>query len=310
MLALGEALARAEAEVADLEEAAKSGDPDLEAIAEEELAGATERRDLALEAWETALLPPDPDAARGAILEIRAGTGGDEAALWVGDLFGMYKRTLEGKGFKLEVLRDSPADMGGYKEIVVRVTGPSAYGWLAGENGVHRVQRVPATESQGRIHTSAASVAVLPEAEEGGEVEIDPKDLEMDTFRASGAGGQHVNKTDSAVRLRHIPSGIVVSCQAERSQHQNRERALIMLRTYLYDLEVRARRQADAEARRAAVGGGDRSEKIRTYNFPQSRVTDHRVGITSHQLEGMLAGTEAEFFVAVNTALRRQALAE
>ena len=306
ILDLAEIHNSAREDLVELEEVLTGDDPDLRTIAREEIDGARLSASSAREALEDALLPPDPDGHRNAILEIRAGTGGDEAALWVGDLFGMYKGTLEGKRFRLTVLSSSPNEMGGYKEIVSLVKGRGAYGWLAGESGIHRVQRVPATESQGRIHTSAATVAVLPEADEEVEVEIDPKDLVVDTYRASGAGGQHVNKTDSAVRITHRPSGIVVQCQEERSQHQNRERCMMMIRSRIYQNRLDQRKAEGDEARRSAVGRGDRSEKIRTYNFPQSRITDHRVGVASHRLEGLLAGELPSFFEEVAHALRHQ----
>lgn len=238
-----------------------------------------------------ALVPKDPRDERNAYLEIRAGTGGDEAAIFAGDLFRMYSRYAEGRGWQVEVLSASEGEHGGYKEIISFVTGAGVYGRLKFESGAHRVQRVPETESQGRIHTSACTVAVLPEADEVEEVQIDAGDLRIDTYRASGAGGQHVNKTDSAVRITHQPTGIVVECQDERSQHKNRARALSLLKARLEDREAQARETEQAERRRLLVGSGDRSERIRTYNFPQGRVTDHRVNLTLYKLSEIVEGS-------------------
>jgi len=236
-----------------------------------------------------ALEPRDPNDEKNVIMEIRAGAGGDEAALFAADLFRMYQRYADRRGWKTEVLSLQESDLGGIREVIFSVSGRGAYSRLKWESGVHRVQRVPVTESAGRIHTSTATVAVLPEAEEV-DVTIHPDDLQIDTFRASGPGGQHVNKTESAIRITHLPTGIVVTCQDEKSQHKNRERAMKILRARLYDRLESERRQKEAEARRKQVGTGDRSERIRTYNFPQSRVTDHRGGITLHRLDEVLAG--------------------
>ncbi|MDH3376681.1 MAG: peptide chain release factor 1 [Gammaproteobacteria bacterium] len=236
------------------------------------------------------LLPRDPNDERNIFLEIRAGAGGDEAALFAGDLFRMYNTYAENMRWTVEVVSQSPGEYGGYKEIISRIEGRGAYSRLKFESGAHRVQRVPETEAQGRIHTSACTVAVLPEADEIDEIEIGTKDLRVDTFRASGAGGQHVNRTDSAVRLTHIPSGIVVECQDERSQHKNRARAMSVLKSRLLEAEIRKQQSEQAETRRNLVGSGDRSERIRTYNFPQGRVTDHRINLTLYKLSEFIGG--------------------
>ena len=236
------------------------------------------------------LLPKDPNDGRNVFLEIRAGTGGDEAAIFSGDLFRMYSRYAEKRGWRLEILSENEGEHGGYKEIIARVEGDSVYGKLKFESGAHRVQRVPETESQGRIHTSACTVAVLPEPDEQVAIEINPADLRIDTYRASGAGGQHVNKTDSAIRITHLPTGIVVECQEERSQHKNRARAMSWLSAKLNDMQTSAAQNAIATERKLLVGSGDRSERIRTYNYPQGRVTDHRINLTLYSLDDILAG--------------------
>lgn len=236
------------------------------------------------------LVPVDPRDVRNVYLEIRAGTGGDEAAIFAGDLLRLYARYAERQGWRLETLSESPGEHGGYKEVICRVVGNGVFSRLKFESGTHRVQRVPATESQGRIHTSAVTVAILPELDELEDSEINPADLRIDTFRASGAGGQHVNKTDSAVRITHLPTGIVVECQDERSQHKNRSRALSLLRAKLRAAEQERRDAAQARSRKLQVGSGDRSERIRTYNFPQGRVTDHRIELTLYQLEDIMDG--------------------
>jgi peptide chain release factor 1 len=256
---------------------------------------------------EVLLLPKDPNDEKNVIVEIRAGTGGQEAALFAADLLGMYRRYAERRSWKTEVLSSSPSDLGGFKEIVISVQGEGAYSRLKRESGVHRVQRIPETESGGRIHTSTATVAVLPEAEEV-EVEIPAEDVETDVYRSSGPGGQSVNTTDSAVRLTHKPSGIVISVQEERSQRQNREKALRYLRARLLKLEEERRQQEEAAARRAQVGTGERSEKIRTYNYPQNRVTDHRIGVTSHRLQEVLQGDIDEFVDALLARERSEQL--
>ncbi|MBG97664.1 peptide chain release factor 1 [bacterium] len=294
----------------ELKEALDGDDVELAEMAELEMESAEKKYLVTKENLENALLPPNPDAHRNALLEIRAGTGGDEAGIWAGDLFNMYQRAATAEGFNVKVLNKSQAEMGGFKELVCQVKGRGSYGFFASESGIHRVQRVPQTESQGRLHTSAASVYVLPEADSDVNINIDLKDLAIDTYRASGAGGQHVNKTDSAVRITHMPTGIVVQCQDGRSQHQNKETCLNMLKTKLYRLEIEKQEAEGAQKRKSAVGKGDRSEKIRTYNYPQNRVTDHRVSITNHQLSSLMMGEVPGFFKQVNTALRRMDLEE
>jgi len=285
-----QALRRASAEREEARAMLADADPEVRAMAGEELP----RLDAAVEAAEAALqqllLPRDPNDNRSIFLEIRAGTGGDEAALFAGDLFRMYSMYAEQRGWGVEVMSASHGEHGGYKEIISRIAGNGAYSRLKFESGGHRVQRVPATESQGRIHTSACTVAVLPEAEEIDDVTINPAELRIDTFRASGAGGQHVNRTDSAVRITHLPTGIVVECQDDRSQHKNKARAMSVLRARILEREVSRQQAEEAATRRGLIGSGDRSERIRTYNFPQGRVTDHRIDLTLYRLAQTLEG--------------------
>ena len=273
------------------QEMADDSDSDIRQMGQEELQGLTTRHEELLLALQKSLIPADSRDESNVFLEIRAGTGGDEAAIFAGDLYRMYSKYAEANEWSIEILSAREGDHGGYKEIICRVTGSSIYARLKFESGAHRVQRVPTTESQGRIHTSACTVAVLPEPDEVEAVEINPTDLRVDTYRASGAGGQHVNKTDSAVRLTHLPSGIVVECQDERSQHKNRARAMSLLQARLLDVQVTAQANEQAEQRKLLVGSGDRSERIRTYNFPQGRVTDHRINLTLYKLDEVLEGS-------------------
>jgi peptide chain release factor 1 len=267
-----------------------AGDPEMKELAESEIREGRAR----LEALETELqkqlLPRDPNDQRNVFLEIRAGTGGDESALFAGDLFRMYSRHAERQGWRVEVVSQSPSDLGGYKEIIARIVGQGAYSKLKFESGGHRVQRVPATETQGRIHTSACTVAVMPEADEVADVVLNPAELRIDTFRSSGAGGQHVNKTDSAVRVTHLPTGIVVECQEDRSQHKNKAQALSILAARIRDRQVREQQAKEAATRKSLIGSGDRSERIRTYNFPQGRVTDHRINLTLYKIQQIMDG--------------------
>jgi len=277
-------------EQAAAEEMLAEEDPEMRALAEEELTAVNERRSRLEQELQRLLLPTDPNDNKNVYLEIRAGTGGDEAALFAGDLFRMYSRYAERRRWQVEVVSASEGEHGGYKEIIARIIGQGVYSRLKFESGAHRVQRVPETESQGRIHTSACTVAVMPEADEVEQIEINPADLKIDTFRASGAGGQHVNKTDSAIRITHLPSGTVVECQDERSQHKNRARAMAVLQAKLFSVEQEKQARTEAATRKSLVGSGDRSERIRTYNFPQGRVTDHRINLTLHKLDDVMAG--------------------
>ncbi|HEY5862362.1 MAG TPA: peptide chain release factor 1 [Casimicrobiaceae bacterium] len=265
-------------------------DPEMKALAAEEAADAQARIDRIAGELQAMLLPKDPNDERNVFLELRAGTGGDESALFAGSLFRMYTRYAERRRWKVEIVSESASDLGGYKEVIARVVGGGAYSKLKFESGGHRVQRVPETEAQGRIHTSACTVAVLPEADPDADITINPADLRIDTFRASGAGGQHVNKTDSAVRITHLPTGIVVECQDDRSQHRNRAQAMAVLASRLVDKQRQERQQKEAAHRKSLIGSGDRSERIRTYNFPQGRVTDHRINLTLYKIDAIMDG--------------------
>ena len=278
------------ADIVAAEEMVGDSDSEIREMGEEELASLTESSDMLQLKLQKALIPPDPHDNSNVFLEIRAGTGGDEAAIFAGDLFRMYSKYAESMRWPIEIISAREGEHGGYKEIVSRISGSDIYGKLKFESGAHRVQRVPATESQGRIHTSACTVAVLPEPDDVEEIDINTADLRVDTYRASGAGGQHVNKTDSAVRLTHLPTGIVVECQDERSQHKNRARAMSLLQAKLLDVEITKREQEQAQTRKSLVGSGDRSERIRTYNYPQGRVTDHRINLTLYKLDEILEG--------------------
>ena len=281
---------QAVAALADTEKMLTDSDTEMRELAREELPGAkaaVEQLELNLQKL---LLPTDPNDERNVYLEIRAGTGGDEAAIFAGDLFRMYSKYADRKRWQVEIVSESPGEHGGYKEVIARIIGQGVYSRLKFESGAHRVQRVPATESQGRVHTSAATVAILPEADEVGDVDINPADLKVDTYRSSGAGGQHVNKTESAIRITHVPSGIVVECQDERSQHKNRAKAMSLLASKLLAAEQEKAHAAQAQERRLQVGTGDRSERIRTYNFPQGRLTDHRVNLTLYSLTDIVEG--------------------
>lgn len=284
-------------------------DPDMKELAQAEFTECREKLEQLDKDLEIMLLPTDPNDKRNIFLEIRAGTGGDESALFAGDLLRMYMRYAERQGWKTEIVSKSESDLGGYKEVIVRVIGDGAYSKLKFESGGHRVQRVPATESQGRIHTSSCTVAVLPELDEVEEVHIDPSELRIDVYRASGAGGQHVQKTDSAVRITHLPTGLVVECQDERSQRQNKERAMQVLASRLYAMRVAEQQQAEASERKSLIGSGDRSERIRTYNYPQGRVTDHRINLTLYKLDQIMDGDLDEIISALITEHQAEQLA-
>ncbi len=280
----------------------KDPDSGMREMAEEEFACVSKKIKELEQEIQILLLPKDPDDNRNVFLEIRGGAGGDEAALFAGDLFRMYNYYAQSRGWRVETVSQSIGEHGGYKEIIARISGQGVYSHLKFESGAHRVQRVPETETQGRIHTSTCTVAVLPEAEEIDEININTADLKIDTFRASGAGGQHVNKTDSAIRITHLPSGIVVECQDERSQHKNRARAMSILSARLLEQERRKQREQEAATRKSLVGSGDRSERIRTYNFPQGRVTDHRINLTLYKLDQAMEGKLDELIDALTTA--------
>lgn len=276
--------------LASAKEMANDSDPELREMAKEEVIEAENQIEALEHELQILLLPKDPNDNRNIFLEVRAGTGGDEAAIFSGDLARMYQRFAERKGWRTEIISESPGDHGGYKEVILRVSGQDVYSQLKFESGTHRVQRVPETESQGRIHTSACTIAVMPEVEEIDAFDINPADLRVDTYRASGAGGQHVNRTESAIRITHIPTGVVVECQDERSQHKNRARAMSLLQSRLLAAEQEKHHAEQAATRKLQVGSGDRSERIRTYNYPQGRLTDHRINLTLYKLEDIMEG--------------------
>lgn len=284
-------------------------DADMKEMGEEEYHIAKTRLAQLEADLELLLLPKDPDDGRSVFLEIRAGAGGDESALFSGDLLRMYTRFAENQNWKVEIMSTNTSEVGGYKEVIARIDGDGAYGKLKFESGTHRVQRVPDTEAQGRVHTSTCTVAIMPEADEAEEININPADLRVDTFRASGAGGQHVNKTDSAVRLTHLPTGLVVECQDDRSQHRNRDKAMQVLAARLKDQQLRAMQSKEAEQRKSLVGTGDRSERIRTYNYPQGRITDHRINLTMHKLNYVMDGDLEELINSLLTEHQAEQLA-
>lgn len=284
-------------------------DPEMREMAQDELREAKEKSEQLEQQLQVLLLPKDPDDERNAFLEVRAGTGGDEAALFAGDLFRMYSRYAEARRWRVEIMSASEGEHGGYKEIIAKISGDGVYGRLKFESGGHRVQRVPATESQGRIHTSACTVAVMPELPDAELPDINPADLRIDTFRASGAGGQHINKTDSAVRITHIPTGTVVECQDDRSQHRNKEQAMKVLVSRIMDAKRRAAHDKEAETRKSLVGSGDRSDRIRTYNFPQGRITDHRINLTLYKIDAMMDGDIQELLGALSAEHQAELLA-
>ena len=289
---------------------AESGDDaEIAEMAREEIVAAQQDRSDELTALQTALLPHDPDDERNAFMEIRAGAGGDESALFAADLVRMYLRYFERCGWRTEVMSESTSDLGGYKELVLRIEGRNVYGALKFESGGHRVQRVPTTESQGRIHTSACTVAVMPEPDAATEITLNPADLRIDTFRASGAGGQHINKTDSAIRITHLPTGLVAECQDDRSQHRNKAKAMVVLQARLRDKERAQRDATEAATRKSLVGSGDRSDRIRTYNFPQGRLTDHRINLTLYKLGAIMEGDLGDVLSALQAAQAQDQLA-
>jgi len=298
-----------EADISAAREWLASGDAELAAMAHDEIAAATAELQRLEAELQRLMLPRDPDDARNAFLEIRAGTGGDESALFGADLLRMYSRHAEARGWKLELMSESPSELGGYKELVLRIVGDKVYEALRFESGGHRVQRVPVTESQGRIHTSACTVAVMPEPDEAAEVAINPAELRIDTFRASGAGGQHVNKTDSAIRITHLPTGLVAECQDDRSQHRNKAKALSVLAARLREKDRSERAAKEAATRKGLIGSGDRSDRIRTYNFPQGRLTDHRINLTLYKLDRVMDGELDDVVEALRAARAAEQLA-
>jgi len=307
VVALFHAYQACERDIADAKEMAE--DPDMREFADEEIKDGCARLEQLDKELQTQLLPKDPNDERSVFLEVRAGTGGDEAALFAGDLFRMYARFAERRRWQVEVISESPGEMGGYKEIIARIVGQGAYSVLKFESGAHRVQRVPTTETQGRVHTSACTVAIMPEVDEVDDVVLNNADLRIDTFRASGAGGQHINKTDSAVRITHIPTGVVVECQDGRSQHQNKAQAMRVLCARIKDAQVRAQNAETAATRKSLVGSGDRSERIRTYNYPQGRVTDHRINLTLYKMDAIMDGEISELTGALMAEHQAEQLA-
>jgi len=293
-----------------LKELIDGDDKELAAMASEEIDAANIAVEKLDEELQWHLIPKDKDDERNIYLEVRAGTGGDEAAIFAGDLFRMYSRYAENVGWQIELISANHGEHGGFKEVIARISGPSVYAKLKFESGTHRVQRVPATESQGRVHTSACTVAIMPEVDEIDEIQINSDDLRIDTYRSSGAGGQHVNKTDSAIRITHLPTGVVVECQDERSQHKNRAKAMSLLKTRLLDAEQSKQRQEQAATRKSLVGSGDRSERIRTYNFPQGRLTDHRINLTIYQLADVMEGDLNTIIDALKREHHAELLAE
>lgn len=293
-----------------LRELIDSEDKDLALMAEEEVDSAQKTIEELDNQLQWHLIPKDPDDERNIYLEVRAGTGGDEAAIFAGDLYRMYSRYAENQGWQLELISASHGEHGGYKEIIVRISGAAVYSQLKFESGAHRVQRVPETESQGRVHTSACTVAIMPEVDEIDEIQINADDLRIDTYRSSGAGGQHVNKTDSAIRITHLPTGVVVECQDERSQHKNRAKAMSLLKSRLLDAEQSKQKKEQAQTRKSLVGSGDRSERIRTYNFPQGRLTDHRINLTIYQLADVMEGNLSLVIDSLKREYHAELLAE
>jgi peptide chain release factor 1 len=296
--------------LASLQELLSGADKELANMAEDEIEPAKKQIDELDTQLQWHLIPKDPDDERNIYLEVRAGTGGDEAAIFAGDLYRMYGRYAENQGWHVELVSASHGEHGGYKEIIARISGNAVYSQLKFESGAHRVQRVPETESQGRVHTSACTVAIMPEVEEIDEIQINPDDLRIDTYRSSGAGGQHINKTDSAIRITHLPTGVVVECQDERSQHKNRSKAMSLLKTRLLDAEQSKQKKEQAQTRKSLVGTGDRSERIRTYNYPQGRLTDHRINLTIYQLNEVMEGNLSLVIDSLKREYHAELLAE
>ncbi len=307
VVALYHAYQACQADIATAQDMAD--DPEMREFADAEIKQGNERLAALDKELQLQLLPKDPNDERNVFLEVRAGTGGDEAAIFVGDIFRMYSRFAERKRWEVEIISASPGEMGGYKEIIARIVGQGAYSVLKFESGAHRVQRVPATETQGRVHTSACTVAIMPEVDEVNDVVLNNADLRIDTFRASGAGGQHINKTDSAVRITHLPTGVVVECQDGRSQHQNKAQAMRVLAARIKDAQVREQNAATAATRKSLVGSGDRSERIRTYNYPQGRITDHRINLTLYKMDAMMDGDIGELCGALMVEHQAELLA-